>query len=914
MSSTGRRGDRSLVLDGNNGRSGMGKWTRRDLVKAGLAASAGVMTGSELLAEPRASRLTDASLIQAQTDADQLAATLPGANHPNTLRERLLLDFGWRFALGNACDPDKDFGFGRLSGSGTFAKAGRVGGPADPRFDDSAWSKIDLPHDWALDLPFVDNPALIAHGAKPLGREYPATSIGWYRREFVLPASDAGRRICVEFDGIFRNATVFFNGHFIAGNMSGYAPLNIDLTDFVNCADQAALDRAAADQARLARAGTDAAAAARIRAGMQTPGLNVLVVRVDATLDEGWFYEGAGIYRHAWLTKTAPVHIARWGNYVRTESAKANGVVSSSDPTTVLISTEVANEGDAPASARIHAVLLDDAGKTAATAVSEPASIAAGETHAFALKATVAQPQLWSCESPNMYHAVTTLEVNGKPVDRDAAAFGIRTLRFDADKGFFLNGKPVKIKGTCNHQDHAGVGEAVPDRIQRYRIERLQWLGSNGCRTSHNPPTPEFLDACDRMGMLVMDETRMMSSNPEGMSELERLIKRDRNHPSVVIWSLANEEPEQGNTRGARIVASMKRLQRRLDPSRVCTTAMNAGYGGVGVSTVVDVQGFNYNDGLIDAYHAAHPLQPMIGTETASTVATRGVYANDKARGYVSAYDTEKPRWGNTAEEWWSFYDQRQFLAGGFAWTGFDYRGEPTPYGWPCISSHFGILDTCGFAKDTAWYYKAWWGAEPVLHILPHWNWAGKEGQEIEVWAYCNQESVELFLNGASLGSQPVVKNGHLVWKVKYAPGTLIARASKGGRVVLTDRRETAGPAARIVATPDRTRIAADGQDVVVITVAIADAQGRQVPAADNTVPGEVVGPGSVIGVGNGDPSCHEPDRATQRSAFNGICMAIVQGKRGQAGTIAVSVTSPGLDKALVTVVSAPAPMPPIAE
>ncbi len=895
-------------------RTGMGKWTRREMVKAGLAASAGAMTGSELLAEERGPRAVDAAALFAQMNAGQTVANLPDANGPNTLRERLLLDFGWRFALGNACDPDKDFGFGRLGGMGTFAKAGHVGGPADPRFDDSAWSKIDLPHDWALDLPFVDNPALVGHGAKPLGREYPATSIGWYRREFVLPASDAGRRICIEFDGIFRNATVFFNGHFIADNMSGYAPLNIDLTDFVNFADQAALDRAAADQARLAQAGSDTAAAARIKAGMQTPGLNVLVVRVDATLDEGWFYEGAGIYRHAWLTKTAPVHIARWGNYVRTEFAKADGAVTSADPATVLISTEVANEGSAPVSARVHAVLLDDAGKRAATAVSETATIGFGDTHTFALQATVAHPQLWSCESTNMYHAVTTLEVDGKAVDRDTADFGIRSLRFDAEKGFFLNGKPVKIKGTCNHQDHAGVGEAVPDRIQMYRVERLQWFGSNGCRTSHNPPTPEFLDACDRMGMLVMDETRMMSSNPEGLSELERLIKRDRNHPSVAIWSLGNEEPEQGNTRGARIVASMKRMQRRLDPSRLMTTAMNGGYGGVGVSTVVDVQGFNYNDGQIDAYHTAHPQQPMIGTETASTVATRGIYANDKALGYVSAYDTEKPRWGNTAEEWWTFYDQREFLAGGFVWTGFDYRGEPTPYGWPCISSHFGILDTCGFAKDTAWYYKAWWGAEPVLHILPHWNWEGKEGQEIEVWAYCNQESVELFLNGASLGSQPVVKNGHLEWKVKYAPGVLEARASKGGRVVLTDRRETAGPAARIVATPDRTRIEADGQDVVVINVSIADAQGRQAPTANNKVAWEVVGPGSVIGVGNGDPSCHEPDRASERSAFNGLCMAIVQGKRGQAGTIAVTVTSPGLEKSIVTVISEPAKLRPVVE
>jgi beta-galactosidase len=328
---------------------------------------------------------------------------------------------------------------------------------------------------------------------------------------------------------------------------------------------------------------------------------------------------------------------------------------------------------------------------------------------------------------------------------------------------------------------------------------------------------------------------------------------------------------------------------------------------------VLDVMGCNYNNSQIDKFHQDYPKQPMIGTETASTVATRGIYANDKARGYVSAYDTEKPRWGNTAEEWWTFYDEREWLAGGFAWTGLDYRGEPTPYGWPCISSHFGILDTCGFPKDTAWYYKAWWGAEPSLHILPHWNWEGKEGQEIEVWAYCNQESVELFLNDASLGSQPVKKNGHLVWKVKYTPGTLTAQASKNGKVVLTDKRETAGPAMKVLATADRKKITADGQDLAVINVAIVDAQDNIVPNANHKVTWTVAGPGSVIGVGNGDPSCHEPDRATQRSAFNGLCMAIVQGKRAQAGAIVVTVSADGLQPAIVAVISESGSLPAVA-
>jgi beta-galactosidase len=821
------------------------------------------------------------------------------------------MDYGWRFALGNANEPDKDFGFGKLRREGTYAKSGRVDGPAAVRFDDSAWKQVELPHDWAVDLPFINDPILVEHGGKPLGREYPETSVGWYRKEFVLPGSDAGRNISLEFDGIFRNATVFFNGHYIAQNMSGYAPLALDITDFCNFADQAATQRAERQKQELANATTDQARA-RIQNAMETPGHNVLVVRADATLDEGWFYEGAGIYRHVWLTKTSPVHIAQWGNYVRPDFGTVAGAASGTSRATLVITTEVTNSGNDDVVGRVHATILDAAGKTVGTAASEPGPIQARDTRTFKLNTTLNNPKLWSLESPNLYRAVMRVETDGKIVDEEVTTFGVRTLKFDANRGFLLNGKQVKIKGTCNHQDHAGVGAAIPDRIQEYRIERLQWMGSNGCRTSHNPPTPEFLDACDRKGMLVMDETRMMSSNPEGMSQLERLIKRDRNHPSVIIWSLANEEPEQGNTRGARIVNSMKYLQRRLDPSRVCTTAMNNGYGGDGVSTVVDVQGVNYNDRVIDGYHRDHPQQPMVGSETASSLATRGIYANDKTRGYMSAYDTEKPAWGNTAEEWWSFYADREWLAGGFAWTGFDYRGETTPYKWPCISSHFGILDTCGFPKDTAFYYKTWWGSEPALHLLPHWNWEGKEGQEIEVWAYSNQDSVELFLNGTSLGSQPVKKNSHLVWKVKYAAGVLEARASRGGRVVIRDKRETAGPAAKIIATADRTRIAADGRDVAVINVSIVDAQGRPVPTADNKVSFGVSGPGTVIGVGNGDPSCHEPDHSTDRSAFNGLCMAIVQTRRGEAGSVSINVSSPGLQSATVAIDAASAPLPPV--
>jgi beta-galactosidase len=685
---------------------------------------------------------------------------------------------------------------------------------------------------------------------------------------FDLPASDEGRRIAVEFDGVFRHAMVIFNGFYLGENFSGYAPFRFDLTDFANYGEK-----------------------------------NVLTVRVDATLAEGWFYEGAGIYRHVWLRKTDPVHVADSGTFARSEVQGEAAAVS--------LSTEVQNESAEARTCQVSWRLVDAAGKVAATAKAKPAVVPPWGSATFESQAAVDHPLLWSLEDPHLYSVRSAVESEGKATDRYATTLGIRTIRFDADQGFFLNGKPVKIKGTCNHQDHAGVGSALPDRLQSYRIERLKQMGANGYRTSHNPPTPELLDACDRLGMLVMDETRMMSSSPEGLSQLERLVRRDRNHPCVVIWSIGNEEPSQGAPRGARIAARMKRLIRKLDPTRPITEAMNGSWGR-GLSRVVDVQGFNYAGGggslaqHIDEFHRRFPQQPTIGTETASTVSTRGIYQNDKTRGYVSAYDVNHPYWAFTAEQWWTVYEARPFLAGGFAWTGFDYRGEPTPYSWPCISSHFGILDTCGFAKDNFYYYQAWWGSQPVLHLFPHWNWSGKEGQEIDVWCHTNLDSVELFLNGQSLGAKRVQRPSHLEWKVKYAPGTLEARGAKNGRVVLTTKRETTGAPAKLVLRPDRQRIAADGEDLSVITAEVADAQGRTVPVASDEVNFTISGPGRLIGVGNGDPSCHEPDKPAspsqaRRSAFNGLCMALVQSLK-QPGDVRVEASAAGLEAASLVI------------
>jgi beta-galactosidase len=836
----------------------MPRWTRRHLLKTALAASAGAATNAAL----------PLSAASAETGASPTAT--PEATPPSTPREHLLLDFGWRFQFGHADDPAKDFGYGANPRSGQFSKSGNFLPVTALKFDDSGWQSIDLPHDWAVGLPFQATPPTLAHrGAKPLGREFPETSIGWYRRVFDLPASDAGRRIALEFDGVFRHAMVIFNGHYLGENFSGYAPFRFDVTDLANLGEK-----------------------------------NVLTVRVDATLGEGWFYEGAGIYRHVWLTKTDPLHVRQWGNYVRSEMRNTTA--------TVFISTEVENESSEEKTCRVTSRIVDADGKVVASAQSKPAKLEAWGTNTLESQATVSNPRLWSLEEPHQYLVVTTVESDSAAVDQVQTLFGVRTIRFDADKGFFLNGKPIKIKGTCNHQDHAGVGAALPDRLQYYRIERLKEMGSNGYRTSHNPPTPELLGACDRLGMLVMDETRMMSSNPEGLSQLERLVRRDRNHACVVIWSLANEEREQSTERGAKMLTTMKRLANKLDPSRPVTTAMNGGWG-KGFSGVVDVQGFNYAGGgggggantgkHMDEFHQAFPKLPTIGSETASDFSTRGIYADDKEKGYVTAYDVRFPGYTLSSEGWWKVYAERPFVSGAFAWTGFDYRGEPSPYNWPCISSHFGILDTCGFPKDNYFYYQAWWSNKPVLHLLPHWNWSGtdKDGQEIDVWCHTNLESVELFLNGNSLGSKRVEPNGHLEWKAKYAPGVLEARGSRDGKVVLTDRRETTGAPAAVVLRPDRSKISADGEDLSMVAVEVVDAQGRLVPTAANLVSFHVSGPGRLIGVGNGDPSCHESDKGDKRSAFNGLCMAFIQALK-QPGEISIEASADGLTPASVLI------------
>ncbi len=771
-------------------------------------------------------------------------------------RERLLLDFGWRFHFGHANDPAKDFGFGAQTGN--FQKTGNFMPAGSMAFDDGDWRPVDLPHDWAVELPFQNDPALSSKGFYPLGRNYPATSVGWYRRVFDLPAEDASRRITVEFDGSYRETMVVFNGFYIGRHSGGYDPFSFDLTNFVN-----------------------------------PGGRNILLVRVDATSSDGWFYEGAGIYRHLWLVKTNPVHVPRWGTFVKADIKPGRADLS--------IRTEVNNHATSDQNVRVVSTVLSPSGETIGHTTSSPQSIPSGEEQTYEQKIQVNQPLLWSLEERHVYKLITELRTDSGVVDHCETRFGIRTVAFDAEKGFLLNGKTVKLKGTCNHQDHAGIGVALPDAVQYYRVRKLQEMGCNSLRTSHNPPTSELLDACDELGMLVFDETRMMSSNPEGMSQFSNLVRRDRNRPSVFMWSMGNEEGQANTDKGLSILTAMKLLANQLDGSRPVSIAPTGAIGTAGGLAVCDVAGYNYMDPQAEQFHKSHPDKPIMGTETVSAVGTRGIYITDPSKGYVASYDPYTTTGRASAEGWWSFCNARPWLSGGFVWTGFDYRGEPSPNGWPNINSQYGIIDTCGFPKDSFFYYKSWWTGEPVLHLFPHWNWAGMEGKTIAVWVYSNLDKVELLHNGQSLGAKDMKKDGHVAWKVKYAPGAIEARGYKGDKVVMTTRRETTGPAAKLILSPDRKNISADGEDVAMFAVEVRDAHDRIVPITDNEVTFKVSGEGKLIGVGNGDPTDHASDKGTSRKAFCGYCMAVVQSTK-KNGTITIEATASGLTAATATI------------
>jgi len=585
----------------------------------------------------------------------------PAAPTPSQGREHLLMDANWRFALGNANNPAADFNFGAYPAPGWswLNKQDTETGVTSDVYDDSAWRVVNLPHDWGVELPFTPTPKRNVWANLPLGREYPATSIGWYRKTFDLPASDKGRRIFIDFEGVTHDCIVIFNGIFLGNHFSGYTSFGFDVTDMANYG-----------------------------------GKNLLVVRVDARANEGWWYQGAGIYRHVWLTKTSPVHVPQYGTQVVTDVSDTAAKVTAR--------TQIVNQSDLPADVAVQSTIVDDADGTVVAQTSTPAeTIPPWEQKEVQPVIDVPNPRLWSIESPHLYRLVTTLKIGDAEVDRYETPFGIRTIQFDPDRGFLLNGQPVKIKGFCDHLQHAGVGVAVPDALWYWRLKKMKnEMGANAIRVATKAPNPAFLDACDRVGMLVLDECRLFSSGPEGMDQLRSLVTRDRNHPSVILWNAGNEEYGlQSGERGKAIMETMQREFHRLDPTRQVTFAASNGGVTSGINQVVDVRGINYQnifdpgigqprdkiaprDLTVEDYHKHHPHQPIIGTEETQE-------SLEKDQG------------------WWRYISQHTWYSGVFIWSGFAYYGESEK--WPNVISPFGVVDLCGFPRDSYWFYRKHW-------------------------------------------------------------------------------------------------------------------------------------------------------------------------------------------------------------
>ena len=754
---------------------------------------------------------------------------------------------------------------------GQYREAQAVGDPSQSGYDDSHWRTVNVPHDYVIEQPFTE-------GLDPQHASLPAPT-AWYRKTIVIPTGDQDKDRWLDFDGIYRDAKIYVNGKLVGGRSSGYLPIHVDLSS-------------------LAKPGEPL----------------TIAVQVDPSKAEGWWYEGGGIYRHVWLTSVNRLHIAPEGVWV---VPKAVGSEANPDSATIETNITLKSSGS---SSRTYAVLeriLSPGGKVVAslrTSSSEP--IGAGATAVSKSRISLPHPLLWSLETPNLYKLETSLEVAGRPVDRVVTTFGVRTVRFDPNRGFFLNGKSIKIKGVCNHQDFAGIGIALPDNLQSWRVGKMQEMGANAWRMSHNPPNNELLDACDRLGMLVLDENRHLgdtyvphtydeNTKADDLSDLDDMIVRDRNHPSIFAWSLCNEEPLQGTATGAEIFKKMLARVRKLDPNRLATCAMNANWG-KGISLVEDIQGFNYLNESFEKFHKDFPNQPTIFTESSSAVSDRGVYENDGSRGYVGNYTDFSLDWLNwvrRTEDAWKPIVENDYLSGTFVWTGFDYKGEPSPYGWPNISSHYGILDMCGFPKDVYYYYKANWRDEPSVHITPHWSWRGREGKPISVIVFSNEPTVDLSLNGVSLGRKACPRNGHAEWTVMYEPGTLIARGyDADGRLAATDEVATAGKPYKIELRSDLTKLTANGEDESVVEASIVDENGKFVPLASDKVKFTISGgAGLIAGTGNGDPNDHTPDASSERRAFNGRLASIIR-STGKRGLVRVTATGAGLKPATIAV------------
>lgn len=772
-------------------------------------------------------------------------------------REEILINNDWTFAYGDASSMEKDYTHGTeyFTYLAKAASTDHNRGPAWNEFYDLEWRHVNLPHDWVVDLPYSQQ-ASHSHGYKKVGWRYPQTSVGWYRYHLSVPEADKGKRLSIRFDGIFRDAQVFCNGFYLGHEVSGYASQTYNISEYLNYG-----------------------------------GENIIAVRCDASTEEGWYYEGGGIYRNVWLIKTNPIHFMENGVYYETTVSDKGA--------TIMAFAPVVNDTRESFTAKTSFSLYDKEEKVVATS-----SIGVLE---------LASPHLWSVDDPYLYTLVTQLKGDdGTILDEVRTKVGIRSVVFDNERGVLLNGKPIELKGTNLHLDHAGVGVGVPDALWVYKVKKLKAIGSNAIRCSHNPATPAMLDVCDSLGMLVIDENRLMGTNDEHLSLLRRMIERDRNHPSVILWSIGNEEwAIESGEKGENIARVMSDYVHEIDATRP-TTYGNA--GGFGLVKNVDIHGYNYivqND--VDNRHRQYPDWFIVGTEETSGCGTRNVYWTDSIKGWMRSinYEGEERTNGekNVIERGWKFYRDNPWAGGLFYWTGFDYRGEPNPMVWPATGSQFGILDYCGFPKDEAYYLKAAWTSEPVLHIFPHWNLKGHEGETVEVWAYSNCDEVELLQDGKSLGRKDMPKDGHLVWTTTYKPGKLMAYGFKNGRKILTETVATTGEAVRVGLECSKKTLKTDGQDVVVVDLTLYDKKGREVPDACNQLLLSVSGPAEILGCGNGDPGYKDSERPNTSdkqhyavNAFMGHAQVILRGSTqgGSLQDVTFSVTMNGKTETVV--------------
>jgi beta-galactosidase len=775
-------------------------------------------------------------------------------------RQELNFNSGWKFSLGDQA------------------------GWSSAELNDKNWRTLDLPHDWSIEGKFDKNhPATVGGGALPGGT-------GWYRKQFKVPASAKGKYIAIDFDGVYRNSEVWINGHYLGKRPNGYVAFRYDLSR-------------------------------HLRYG----GMNTLAVKVDnAKQPNSRWYSGSGIYRDVKLVTLNPVHVEQWGSYVTTPA-----VTDQAAKVQVELRVNAAGKKQV---AEVKTLILDAAKKVVASASQK---VQLGGAAPFNTSLELKNPQRWSTENPYLYTVQSQILLNGKEVDRYDTPLGIRTFSFDQNKGFSLNGKEMKIRGVCMHHDLGALGAAFNVRAAERQLEILKSMGVNGLRTSHNPPAKALLELCDKMGFIVMDEAFDMWVKKKSdfdyhldwdkwhKKDLEDQILRDRNHPSVMMWSVGNEIPEQGgtgaDTSGRVITRELVAIVKNLDKTRAVTTANNnvEANNNLVLSGVLDLIGYNYNHNKWKDFHKTYPGQKLIASETTSALQTRGSYdmKSDSARIWpvrwdlplltgnddfsCSAYDNCYTPWGSSHEQSLQAFENNPVVSGMFVWTGFDYLGEPTPYSWPARSSYFGIVDLAGFPKDVYYLYKSAWTNEPVLHIMPHWNW--KDGQEIDVISYYSQaDEVELYINGVSQGKKR--KQGldmKVMWRLKYTPGELKAVSRKNGKIVLEKVIRTAGPAAKLELTADRSKINADGKDLSFVTVRVLDKDGNLVPDADQLINFKIAGAGEITAVDNGSPISHESFKAKHRKAFNGLALAIIKAGN-EASKVTLTASSEGLKDAVI--------------